>query len=72
MAVRRKTTEYSRITAIFVKFPCPHALWQESRAGVFVFSPNRIMFVTTGCRCLQNLLFYSSFGFLSSPRPKSP
>lgn len=33
--------------------------------GVFVFSPNRIMFVTTGCRCLQNLLFYSSFEFLS-------
>lgn len=40
--------------------------------GVFVFSPNRIMFVTTGCRCLQNLLFYSSFGFLSGLRPKSP
>lgn len=40
--------------------------------GVFVFSPNRIMFVTTGCRCLQNLLFYSSLGFLSSLRPKSP
>lgn len=40
--------------------------------GVVVFSPNRIMFVTTGCRCLQNLLFYSSFGFLSGLRPKSP
>lgn len=71
MAVRQKTTEYSRIIAIFVTFPCPHALWQEKQ-GVFVFSPNRIMFVTTGCRCLQNLLFYSSFGFLSGLRPKSP
>lgn len=39
---------------------------------VCVSSPNRIMFVTTGRRCLQNLLFYSSFGFLSSSRPKSP
>lgn len=36
--------------------------------GVLVFSPNRIMFVSTGCRCLQNLLFYSSFEFLSGSR----
>lgn len=53
----------------FCKVCVARAVWQE-RAGcvpqvVWPLSPEAVC-------CLQNLLFYSSLGFLYGSRPKSP